>query len=67
MYGRRAAIDVDRASVLPIVDHTSMAISQHRMLVDLENTGQQVYYAAPIFHVQSVFNAEFQGNTVVNR
>lgn len=40
---------------------------QHRMLVDLENVGQQVYYAAPIFHLQTDFNAEFQGNTVVNR
>lgn len=40
---------------------------QHRMLVDLENTGQQVYYAAPIFHLQTSFNSEFQGNTVVNR
>lgn len=40
---------------------------QHRMLVDLENAGQQVYYAAPIFHLQTDFNAEFQGNTVVNR
>jgi hypothetical protein len=37
------------------------------MLVDLGNAGQQVYYAAPIFHLQTVFNAEFQGNTVVNR
>jgi hypothetical protein len=40
---------------------------QHRMLVDLENAGQQVYYAAPIFHLQTDFNVEFQGNTVVNR
>ena len=40
---------------------------QHRMLVDLGNAGQQVYYAAPIFHLQTDFNAEFQGNTVVNR
>lgn len=40
---------------------------QHRMLVDLGNTGQQVYYAAPIFHLQTHFNAEFQGKTVVNR
>jgi hypothetical protein len=37
------------------------------MLVDLENVGQQVYYAAPIFHLQTDFNAEFQRNTVVNR
>jgi hypothetical protein len=37
------------------------------MLVDLENAGQLVYYAAPIFHLQTDFNAEFQGNTVVNR
>jgi hypothetical protein len=40
---------------------------QHRMLVDLGNTSQQVYYAAPIFHLQTNFNDEFQGNTVVNR
>jgi hypothetical protein len=40
---------------------------QHRMLVDLGNIGQQVYYAAPIFHLQTDFNAGFQGNTVVNR
>jgi hypothetical protein len=40
---------------------------QHRMLVDLGNAGQQVYYAAPIFHLQTDFNTEFQGNTVVNR
>lgn len=40
---------------------------QHRMLVDLGNAGQQVYYAAPIFHLQTDFNAEFQGNTVVSR
>jgi hypothetical protein len=40
---------------------------QHRMLVDLGNAGQQVYYAAPIFHLQTDFNTEFQGNTVVDR
>jgi len=40
---------------------------QHRMLVDIGNVGQQVYYAAPIFHLQTDFNTEFQGNTVVNR
>ena len=40
---------------------------QHRMLVDLGNAGQQVYYAAPVFHLQTDFNTEFQGNTVVNR
>lgn len=40
---------------------------QQEMLVDLQKTGQRVYYAAPIFHQQAVFNAEFQGRTVVNR
>lgn len=40
---------------------------QHRLLVDLQNTGQQIYYAAPIFHRQAVFNTEFQARTVVNR
>jgi hypothetical protein len=40
---------------------------QHRMLVDLGNAGQQVYYTAPIFHLQTDFNTEFQGNTVLNR
>jgi hypothetical protein len=37
------------------------------MLVDLQNLGQQVYYAAPIFHQQVVFNAAFQANTVVDQ
>jgi hypothetical protein len=41
--------------------------AQHRMLVDLATTGQQVYYAAPTFHLQTAFNAEFQANTVVNQ
>jgi hypothetical protein len=40
---------------------------QHRMLVDLESTGQQVYYAAPIFYEQIPFNEHFQNGRVVDR
>jgi hypothetical protein len=37
------------------------------MLVDLGNNGYEVYYVAPIFHEQTVFNAAFQGNIVVGQ
>jgi hypothetical protein len=68
MYGRRA-----RYRTLIGLPYYKFWITprwqsqQHRMLVDLGNAGQQVYYAAPIFHLQTDFNTEFQGNTVVNR
>lgn len=68
MYGRRAlyrtlmGLPYYRFWVTP-----RWQSAQHRMLIDLANTGQQVYYAAPIFHLQTAFNAEFQANTVVNR
>jgi hypothetical protein len=68
MYGRRAqyralmGLPYYRFWITP-----RWRSSQHRMLVELANTGQQVYYAAPTFHLQTAFNAEFQANTVVNR
>jgi hypothetical protein len=68
MYGRRAryrsliGLPYYRFWITP-----RWQSQQHRMLVDLGNAGQQVYYPAPIFHLQTDFNVEFQGNTVVNR
>jgi hypothetical protein len=41
--------------------------AQHRLLVDLENSGQMLYYAAPGFHEQAVFSAEFLNESVTNR
>jgi hypothetical protein len=68
MYGRRApyrsliGLPYYRFWITP-----RWQSQQHGMLVDFGNAGQQVYYAAPIFHLQTDFNVEFQGNTVVNR
>jgi hypothetical protein len=40
---------------------------QHEMLVDLAEEGNEVYYAAPIFHEQTAFNAAFQEDSVVTQ
>jgi hypothetical protein len=37
---------------------------QHEMLLDLEATGQEVYYAAPIFHSPEELNAAFMASSI---
>lgn len=37
---------------------------QHEMLLNLENSGQEVYYSAPAFHTPQELNAAFLGRNV---
>jgi hypothetical protein len=37
---------------------------QHEMLLDLEATGQEVYYAAPVFHTPEELNAAFMASAI---
>jgi hypothetical protein len=39
---------------------------QHKMLVDLERKGAEVYYAAPIFHTEESLNSAFNSGTVAD-
>ncbi len=40
---------------------------QHKLLLDLENSGQLVYYAAPTFHTTAEFDSAFLSRTVVHK
>jgi hypothetical protein len=39
---------------------------QHKMLVQLEEKGAEVYYAAPIFHTEESLNSAFNSRTVAD-
>ncbi|CEO11988.1 Uncharacterised protein [[Clostridium] sordellii] len=40
--------------------------NQHKMLIDLESSGEMVYYSAPKFHTIEELNNYFSNNTIVD-
>jgi len=42
-------------------------INQHNMLCDLENSGNEVFYATPVFDEERDLDRYYQSNTIVDR
>jgi hypothetical protein len=40
---------------------------QHDLLLDLEQTGEEVYYVAPLFHTTDEFNQTYLSDTILRR